>query len=91
MKRYFNIEGSCHPEEHYMVNLDERLEEIKALVDNKKYFSINRSRQFGKTTTLEALAQYLKNEYIVISLDFQMLGHEDFKNEATFVTAFSRD
>lgn len=91
MKRYFNIEGSCHPEEHYMVNLDERLEEIKALVDNKKYFSINRSRQFGKTTTLEALAQYLKNEYIVISLDFQMLGHEDFKNEATFVTAFSRE
>ena len=91
MKRYFNIEGSCHPDEHYMVDLGQRLDEIKILIDNKKYFSINRSRQYGKTTTLEALSEYLKEEYTVISLDFQMLGQEDFKSESDFVAAFSRE
>ena len=38
MKRYFNIEGSCHPDEHYMVDLGQRLDEIKIMIDNKKYF-----------------------------------------------------
>ena len=91
MKRYFNLEGSCNPTEHYMVDLDNRLKKIKNLVDNGKYFSINRARQYGKTTTLDALAEYLQKEYLVIDLDFQMLSHEDFKSESTFVSAFSRE
>ena len=91
MKRYFNIEGSCNKTEHYMVNLEIRLRKIKNLVDNGKYFSINRARQYGKTTTLDALADYLQNEYLVIYLDFQMLGREDFKCESNFVSAFSRE
>lgn len=61
MQRYFNTEGSCNPKEHYMVRLDERLDRIKRLfVDRGKYFVINRGRQYGKTTTLQALAEYLK-------------------------------
>lgn len=91
MKRYFNIEGSCNPTEHYMVNIDNRLKKIKDLVDKGKYFSINRARQYGKTTTLDALTENLQKEYLVIYLDFQMLSHEDFKNEAKFVSAFSRE
>ena len=70
--RYFNTEGCCRPEEHYMVKLDERLEKIKRLyVDRKKYFVINRGRQYGKTTTLKALAEYLKDMYVVIAMDFR--------------------
>lgn len=35
---YFNTEGICRPEEHYMVRLDGRLEQIKRLlIDRKKY------------------------------------------------------
>lgn len=87
--RYFNTEGICRPEEHYMVRLDERLEEIKRLyVDRGKYFVINRGRQYGKTTTLYALEAYLGEEYHVFSLDFQMLSTADFKDEQTFATAF---
>lgn len=87
--RYFNTEGICRPEEHYMVRLDERLEEIKRLyVDRGKYFVINRGRQYGKTTTLHALEIYLEKEYLVFSLDFQMLSTVDFKDEQTFATAF---
>ena len=73
--RHFNTEGVCRPEEHYMVRLDDRLAWIKAeLVDKRKYFVVNRGRQYGKTTTLNALERYLKEEYIVLALDFQLMG-----------------
>lgn len=87
--RYFNTEGICRPKEHYMVRLDERLEEIKHLyVDRGKYFVINRGRQYGKTTTLSALEAYLAEAYHVFFLDFQMLSTADFKDEQTFAAAF---
>lgn len=88
--RHFNTEGVCRPEEHYMVRLDDRLAWIKAeLVDKRKYFVVNRGRQYGKTTTLNALELYLKEEYIVLALDFQLMGTEDFADEATFVRVFA--
>ena len=88
--RHFNTEGVCRPEEHYMVRLDDRLAWIKAeLVDKRKYFVVNRGRQYGKTTTLNALERYLKEEYIVLALDFQLMGTEDFADEATFVRVFA--
>lgn len=90
MMKYFNTEGFCRPTEHYMVRLDDRLEHIKkTLVDRKKYFIINRGRQYGKTTTLRALEDYLNDDYTVLSLDFQLMGTENFLNEAIFVKAFA--
>ena len=47
----------CDPAVHYMVDLTQRLFEVRKLVDNGKYFTINRARQFGKTTTLYAQAE----------------------------------
>ena len=91
MKRRFNTEGLCRPTEHYMVGLDDRLAKIKrTLVDRKKYFVINRGRQYGKTTTLRELEGYLKDDYIVASLDFQGLGSEDFADALTFSRAFAK-
>lgn len=89
MVRTFNTTGSCNPSLHYMVNIDDKLEQIKALIDAGCYFTINRARQYGKTTTIDALAEYLKSEYIVISLDFQMIGNAKFATERTFCMAFS--
>ena len=59
MSKIFNTTGVCLPEKHYMVDLTSRLEKIKKLVDNGDYFVINRARQYGKTTILRALAQFL--------------------------------
>ncbi len=56
-----------------MVDISERLGQIKAMIDAGKYFTINRARQYGKTTTLKALERILENDYTVISLDFQMV------------------
>lgn len=78
MKKNFNVNGICYPDENYMVNLSERLKKIKVLVDNKKYFVINRARQYGKTTTLWALKKYLEKEYMVISFSFQTMSAKDF-------------
>ena len=64
MGRVFNTTGVCIPEKHYMVNINGRLQQIKVLVDEGKYFTINRARQYGKTTTLRALAEMLRDEYI---------------------------
>lgn len=90
MKRKFNITGSCNPQRHYMVCLDDRLKKIKEdYVDEGSYFIINRGRQYGKTTTLSALEKYLKDDYIVISLDFQEIGTEDFASASTFVRVFA--
>lgn len=51
----FNTTAVCVSNKHYMVDITERVNEIKRLVDAGKYFTINRARQYGKTTTLTAL------------------------------------
>ncbi len=88
MSKVFNVIGLCIPEKHYMVNLDSRLKQIKKMVDEGCYFTINRARQYGKTTTLTMLENYLQSEYCVISLDFQRLGYASFETEQIFVEAF---
>ena len=90
MRRYFNTEGNCEPDIHYMVNLDDRLEKIRRLyVDRGKYFVINCGRQYGKTTTLRALAEYLKNDYVVLSMDFQNMSTSAFESEHIFAVSFT--
>lgn len=73
-----------------MVDLSERVKEIKKLVDEGKYFTINRARQYGKTTTIEALCRALEKEAIVISLDFQDIEDGSFKDGGEFSKAFAR-
>ena len=90
MRRRFNTTGACSAKRHYMVKLDSRLKQIKEdYVDDGSYFVINRGRQYGKTTTLNALEEYLKDDYLVLSLDFQQLGTEDFADASTFSHAFA--
>ena len=85
----FNTTAVCIPEKHYMVDLSERVKEIKKLIDDGKYFTINRARQYGKTTTLTALRKTLLSEYSVLSLDFQGLGHASFQTEERFCKGFA--
>lgn len=88
--KVFKTTGLCNPTKNYMVDITKRLEAIKVMVDNGDYFTINRARQFGKTTTLAALERYLSNEYVVLRLDFQAISTEDFADEESFVQILSR-
>jgi hypothetical protein len=89
MGKVFNTTGACNPEKHYMVDISGRLAAIRLLVDRGDYFTINRARQYGKTTTLLALKKYLNKDYSIIFLDFQFLSKENYESEKSFVQAFS--
>ena len=90
MAKVFNIAADCKPNRHYMVKLDKRLAQIKQMVDDGAYFTINRARQYGKTTTLRALNQYLKSDYYPVLMDFQTISHSKFQVENSFCIAFSK-
>jgi len=91
VSRVFNISGDCKPEIHYMVDISKRLDEIKAMVDKGQYFTINRARQYGKTTTLIALEKFLSHDYYAVGLDFQyQMSDAKFRDESTFSIAFAR-
>ena len=64
MKKRFCTTGTCIPEKNYMVDISEYIE-------NGQYFTINRARQYGKTTTLYLLEKRLRENYIVLSLSFE--------------------
>lgn len=90
MAKKFNVTGLCVPDKHYMVDLTERIRQIRKMVDAGDYFTINRARQYGKTTTLVALAKELSKDYLVVSLDFQAIGSASFASENEFAFAFLR-
>jgi hypothetical protein len=89
MGKVFNVTGACNPMKHYMVDITDRLAEIKVLVDQGAYFTMNRARQYGKTTTLAGLCKYLQDKYLVVYVDFQFLSQSSFENESSFINAFT--
>ena len=92
MKREFNDTGVCVIDKHYMVDISDKLDEIMKLIEKGKYFTINRPRQYGKTTTINELEHRLKSEgYLVISLSFEGIGDEVFKDEKKFISFFIND
>ncbi|MCD7761954.1 MAG: AAA-like domain-containing protein [Lachnospiraceae bacterium] len=92
MQRTFNVTGLCTPARNYMVDISGKVEQIvREYILPGKYFTINRARQFGKTTMLNALAEYLRTEYIVVNLDFQTVDALSFKSTETFVAAFAEE
>lgn len=56
----FNTTGLCIPDKHYMVDTTDKINEIVKLIEDEEYFTINRSRQYGKTTTIYLLKSRLK-------------------------------
>ncbi len=79
--RQFNITGTCFPEEHYMVDISRQVEDACVLVRDRKYFTINRGRQYGKTTTLSELEKALNKEgFSVFSISFEGLSDNNFSS-----------
>lgn len=91
MRRRFNTSGACFEDLHYMVNLDSRVEKIiQELILQNKYFTINRARQYGKTTMLDFLYRRLMKTCSVFLLSFEELGSASFSDEHQFCRAFLR-
>lgn len=90
MKREFNITGSCNPEWHYMVDTAKRFASVENLIEKGKYFTINRARQYGKTTTLDMIWRRMSDRYLVVPLSFEGLGDSAFASEEAFASTFSK-
>lgn len=72
MPKRFCVTGACIPEKNYMVDISGRIDRIiKEYIEDGRYFTINRARQYGKTTTLFLLERKLREDYLVISLSFE--------------------
>ncbi len=80
----FNITGTCIPEKHYMVDISKKIQKILEMIEEGSYFTINRPRQYGKTTTLYFLEKALQDRYLLISTSFEGLGEDKFKTEESF-------
>jgi len=83
--REFNVTGLCLPNQHYMVDISNKVSQIAAMVEKGQYFTINRARQYGKTTTLWLLDDELvKRGYSVAHISFEGIGDTPFENEKNF-------
>ena len=87
MKR-FNVTGTCYPEDHYMVDISERLRIIAQMVERGDYFCINAGRQYGKTTTLYQLKKKLDADYCIFSISFEGLADSAFESLDNLGTEF---
>lgn len=88
MAKSFNTTGLCLPEYHYMADTSVKINQIIKMIEAGNYFTINRARQFGKTTTLEILRTTLQNRYTVLSFNFEGLGIASFESEDSFCRDF---
>jgi hypothetical protein len=83
--KQFNITGVCIENKHYMVDIGNKINKIINMIENDKYFTINRARQYGKTTTFFKIYNVLKNKYLVIKISFEGLGENTFSSECNFI------
>jgi len=90
MKKRFNVTGVCLPNEHYMADISAKCANILQMIAQGDYFTMNRPRQYGKTTALFQLAHLLRHsgEYTVFRISFEGVGDDPFKSEAAFCEMF---
>lgn len=86
----FNTAGLCIPTRHFMVDISDKIAQIAELVYGGKYFTINKARQYGKTTTLAMLEKYLGKRYYVLRISFEGVGDSYFSSEENFVQRFAK-
>ena len=90
MDKTFNITGVCNPRRHYMVDLTQKLDQVFVMIQNEKYFTINRPHQYGKTTLLFLLTKKLKatKEYFPISISLEGISEHRYASDRLFIEAF---
>ena len=84
----FNVTGSCNPQRHYMVDTESRFKAVEKMIDSGAYFTINRARQYGKTTMLNMIWRKLSYNYLIIDSSFEGVGDSPFESEKSFARLF---
>jgi hypothetical protein len=84
MDKEFNVTGSCNPQRHYMADISHKFSEVLKLIEKGKYFTINRPRQYGKTTMLDEIERHPPGEYLTVYISFEGIGDAIFNDESKF-------
>ncbi|MFO7565479.1 MAG: hypothetical protein R6X02_22750 [Enhygromyxa sp.] len=73
MLPFFNTSGPCIPGEHYMLPPQRRLDDVLALIEARRFFTLHAGRQTGKTTSLMWLEDHLNasGRWSAIWIDLQ--------------------
>ena len=90
MRKRFNVTGSCNPEWHYMVDTAKRFKAVETMIDHGDYFTINRARQYGKTTMLDMIWRRMSDRYIVVPLSFEGIDETAYASHEAFAAMFAR-
>ncbi len=92
-KKRFNVTGNCYPNLHYMMDISAKMKKVMELIDYGDYFTINRPRQYGKTTLLLNIEDTLKNseEYFPIFLNFQGMDEITNLSDSNFAIKVKED
>jgi len=84
MEREFNVTGICNPKMHYMAETSRKINQIIELVEKEVYFTINRPRQYGKSTSLTLLQRRLEKDYLVLRFSLESVGKESYESVKKF-------
>ncbi|MBQ5403264.1 MAG: AAA-like domain-containing protein, partial [Bacteroidales bacterium] len=90
MAKEFNTSVTCDPKRHYMVDVTAKMKVFEGLIDKRKYFTITRARQFGKTSALKWIYTNLNDRYLVVSISFEDTEEKDWANSESFYKTFCR-
>jgi hypothetical protein len=71
-----------------MVDTESRFKAVEKMIDSGAYFTINRARQYGKTTMLNMIWRKLSNSYLIIDSSFEGVGDSPFESEKSFAHLF---
>ncbi len=79
MDKIFNIAGPCLAENHYMIPPEQRLSQVRKLIDEQLFFVLHAPRQTGKTTLLRNLSRELTKEgqYAAITISLESFFEPD--------------
>ncbi len=90
MAKEFTITGKCIPSLNYMADVSDKFEAIVKLIEEGRYFIINRPRQYGKTTMLFRLLRALNQttNYAAFNISFEGVGDDVFLDETRFCPMF---
>ncbi|MGB0931231.1 MAG: AAA family ATPase, partial [Chitinophagales bacterium] len=86
----FNTTGVCYSKIHYMMDNSHKISDVMNLIERGKYFTLNRPRQYGKTTTLHFLMEQLKKkeDYLAIRLTFEDVRDVSHQSDDAFAEMF---
>lgn len=88
MAKEFNTTVTCDPARHYMVDTTKKMKVFEKLIDGKKYFTITRARQFGKSTSLNWIYDNLSDRYLVVPISFETSDTANWLSTKTFYEYF---